>query len=135
MLEEQSNQNEANLNSSNSKIKNLRKMLKKKKRSSSKRKETYSSYIYKVLKEVHPSFSISSKSMSILNSFLEDMFDKIVVECVTLVKKSAGEGKTKTIDDRVIQSAAKLILPGELAKHAVSEGTQAVAKFKQSKIV
>lgn len=28
-----------------------------------------------------------------------------------------------------IQTAVRLILPGELAKHAVSEGTKAVTKF------
>lgn len=34
------------------------------------RKETYSSYIYKVLKQVHPDTGISNKAMSILNSFV-----------------------------------------------------------------
>ena len=30
----------------------------------------------------------------------------------------------------VAQTAVRLILPGELAKHAVSEGTKAVTKFE-----
>ena len=34
-----------------------------------------------------------------------------------------------TITSREIQTAVRLILPGELAKHAVSEGTKAVTKF------
>jgi len=34
-----------------------------------------------------------------------------------------------TISSREIQTAVRLILPGELAKHAVSEGTKAVVKF------
>jgi histone H2B len=42
--------------------------VEKKKRSKT-RKETYSSYIYKVLKQVHPDTGISNKAMSILNSF------------------------------------------------------------------
>ena len=33
------------------------------------------------------------------------------------------------IDSRDIQTATRLVLPGELAKHAVSEGTKAVTKF------
>jgi len=33
------------------------------------------------------------------------------------------------IDSRMIQSAVRFILPGELAKHAVSEGVKAVTKF------
>ena len=32
------------------------------------RKETYSVYIYRVLKQVHPDTGISSKAMSIMNS-------------------------------------------------------------------
>merc|ERR1712050_619955 len=56
----------------------------------SKRKESFSIYIYKVLKQVHPDTGISS---------------------------------------REIQTAVRLLLPGELAKHAVSEGTKAVTKY------
>ena len=37
--------------------------------------------------------------------------------------------KTKTLTSREIQTAVRLSLPGELAKHAMSEGTKAVAKF------
>jgi hypothetical protein len=32
-----------------------------------------------------------------------------------------------------IQTAVRLLLPGELAKHAVSEGTKAVTKYTSSK--
>ena len=37
--------------------------------------------------------------------------------------------KTKTLSSREIQTAVRLMLPGELAKHAMSEGTKAVAKY------
>jgi len=37
--------------------------------------------------------------------------------------------KTKTLSSREVQTAVRLTLPGELAKHAMSEGTKAVAKF------
>ncbi len=37
--------------------------------------------------------------------------------------------KVKTLSSREIQTAVRLLLPGELAKHAMSEGTKAVAKF------
>ena len=36
-----------------------------------KRKETYSFYIYKVLKQVHPDVGISAKAMSIMNRELK----------------------------------------------------------------
>ena len=89
------------------------------------RKETYSTYIYKVLKQVHPDTGISNKAMSIMNSFVNDIFERIAAEA----SKLAAYNKRSTISSREIQTAVRLILPGELAKHAVSEGTKAVTKF------
>ena len=42
--------------------------------------ETYKIYIYKVLKQVHPDTGISSKAMSIMNSFINDIFEQIAAE-------------------------------------------------------
>ncbi|KAI9567439.1 histone-fold-containing protein [Boletus coccyginus] len=84
------------------------------------RKETYSSYIYKVLKQVHPDTGISNKAMLILNSFVNDIFERIATEA----SKLASYSKKSTIASREIQTAVRLILPGELAKHAISEGTK-----------
>ncbi|KAJ3221831.1 histone H2B [Clydaea vesicula] len=93
------------------------------------RKETYSTYIYKVLKQVHPDTGISNKAMSIMNSFVNDIFERIASEA----SKLAGYNKRSTISSREIQTSVRLILPGELAKHAVSEGTKAVTKYQSSK--
>jgi histone H2B len=87
--------------------------------------ETYKIYIYKVLKQVHPDTGISSKAMSIMNSFINDIFEKIATEAAKLARYN----KKPTVTSREIQTAVRLILPGELAKHAVSEGTKAVTKF------
>ncbi|KAJ1562831.1 histone H2B [Nowakowskiella sp. JEL0078] len=92
------------------------------------RKETYSTYIYKVLKQVHPDTGISNKAMSIMNSFVNDIFERIAGEA----SKLASYNKRSTISSREIQTAVRLILPGELAKHAVSEGTKAVTKYQSS---
>ena len=75
--------------------------------------------------QVHPDTGISSKAMSILNSFINDIFDKIASETAQLARYN----KKPTVTSREIQTAVRLILPGELAKHAVSEGTKAVTKF------
>jgi hypothetical protein len=45
----------------------------------------------------------------------------------------AHYNKRSTITSREIQTAVRLLLPGELAKHAVSEGTKAVTKYTSSK--
>ncbi|THH12744.1 hypothetical protein EW146_g7409 [Bondarzewia mesenterica] len=92
------------------------------------RKETYSSYIYKVLKQVHPDTGISNKAMAILNSFVSDIFERIATEA----SKLAAYSKKSTISSREIQTAVRLILPGELSKHAISEGTKSVTKFSSA---
>ncbi|KAJ7696119.1 histone-fold-containing protein [Mycena metata] len=92
------------------------------------RKETYSSYIYKVLKQVHPDTGISNKAMAILNSFVNDIFERIASEASKLAQYS----KKSTISSREIQTSVRLILPGELAKHAISEGTKSVTKFSSA---
>jgi histone H2B len=79
----------------------------------------------RVLKQVHPDTGVSSKAMSIMNSFINDIFEKIAAEAARLARYN----KKPTITSREIQTAVRLILPGELAKHAVSEGTKAVTKF------
>ncbi|WP_416879598.1 histone H2B family protein [Litorimonas sp.] len=94
-----------------------------------KRKESYSIYIYKVLKQVHPDTGVSSKAMNIMNSFVNDIFERIAQEASRL----AHYNKKATITSREIQTAVRLLLPGELAKHAVSEGTKAVTKYTSSK--
>uniref|UniRef100_K7F7G8 Histone H2B n=1 Tax=Pelodiscus sinensis TaxID=13735 RepID=K7F7G8_PELSI len=95
------------------------------------RKESYSIYVYKVLKQVHPDTGISSKAMGIMNSFVNDIFERIAGEASRL----AHYNKRSTITSREIQTAVRLLLPGELAKHAVSEGTKAVTKYTSSKII
>ncbi|KAL7748505.1 histone H2B [Sorochytrium milnesiophthora] len=95
---------------------------------SSARKETFNSYIYKVLRQVHPDTGISNKAMSIMNSFVMDIFERIANEA----SKLAAYNKKSTISSREIQTAVRLILPGELSKHAVSEGTKAVTKYTSS---
>jgi histone H2B len=74
------------------------------------RKETYSSYIYKgesrlvvvstraidasligcllVLKQVHPDTGISNKAMAILNSFVNDIFERIATEASSMYRDS-----------------------------------------------
>ncbi|ELR55067.1 hypothetical protein M91_18366, partial [Bos mutus] len=92
-------------------------------------KESYSVYVYKVLKQVHLDTGISSKAMGIMNSFLNDTFERIAGEALRL----AHYNKHSTITPREIQTAVRLLLPGELAKHSVSEGTKTVTKYTSSK--
>lgn len=93
------------------------------------RVESYSTYIFKVLKQVHPAVSISACAMAIMSSFANDIYDKIAGESGRLCRYN----KKSTLSAREIQTAARLTLPGELAKHAISEGTKAVGKYMTQK--
>ena len=88
--------------------------------------------------QIHPDTGMSGKAMSIMNSFVTDVFERIAHEASRL----AHINKKSTISSRLvlyfigkhlhfseIQTAVRLVLPGELAKHAVSEGTKAVTKY------
>ncbi|XP_015255304.1 PREDICTED: histone H2B-like [Cyprinodon variegatus] len=56
-----------------------------------------------------------------------------VYKVLKQVHPDTDYNKRSTITSREIQTAVRLLLPGELAKHAVSEGTKAVTKYTSSK--
>ncbi|KAB7494085.1 hypothetical protein Anas_11643 [Armadillidium nasatum] len=60
---------------------------------------------------------------------INNIFERIATEASRL----AHCNKRSTITSQEIQTAVRLLLPGELAKHAVSEGTKAVTKYTSSK--
>ena len=109
------------------KLKNLMNPKQKPKRT---RKETFGVYIYKVLKQIHNDIGISKKSMAIMNSFINDVYEKIAIEASKLVRYN----KKHTLSAREIQSAVKLLLPGELSKHAIIEGAKAVNKIANNSL-
>eukprot|EP00889_Picochlorum_renovo_P003934 jgi/Picre1/30964/NNA_006323.t1 len=86
--------------------------------------ESYKLYIFKVLKHAPRHWNLF-QGMAILNSFIADQFEKIASQAAQLSRVN----KKPTLTSREIQTAVRLVLPGELAKHAVSEGTKAVTKF------
>ena len=88
-----------------------------------KEKVNYGVYIYKVLKEVHPDTEISSQAMSIISSFINEIFDKIATESARV----STQNGTSIISSREVQSSVRALLTGELAKHAISEGARVVA--------
>ena len=92
-----------------------------------KRKENFSKYILKVLKSVHNDVGISKGSMIVMNGFIKDLFEQISLEASKLVRNS----KVHTLSAKEIQSSVKLLLPGELARHAIIEGTKAVNKIAE----
>jgi histone H2B len=72
--------------------------------------------------------SIREALLGPLSDIIQDIFERVATEA----SKLAAYNKKSTISSREIQTSVRLILPGELAKHAVSEGTKAVTKYSSS---
>jgi len=89
------------------------------------RTQNFGSYIYKVLKQVHPDIKISDKAMFIMNGFVYEIFDRIAIGASIF----ASHNRKSIISSREIQSSVRLILKGHLSKHATSEGRKAVDKY------
>jgi histone H2B len=87
--------------------------------------QSFSIYIYKVLKSISNDIGISKKGMSVINSLVADMFDQVALEASKLVRYQ----KKKTLASSDIQTAVKLLLPQDLGNHAILEGNKALAKF------
>ncbi|XP_050213771.1 uncharacterized protein LOC126665111 [Mercurialis annua] len=87
--------------------------------------EGYKRYVYMVLKQVHPDLGISSMAMSIINTFMNDVFERIADEAAKL----SDYIKRTTLSSREIQDAVKLVLPGELGRHAIAEGAKAISNY------
>ena len=106
----------------------------KKSRKKAKQAGNFDRYIKIVLGQVHPDVRISENAKSQVNYFLNLLALKLIEEAKLLTTgniylgKSNKSAQRKTISAREIQTAVRNILPGELAKHAISEGTKAVTK-------
>lgn len=94
------------------------------KKSSRKPRRSWKVYVSRSLKAINKSLTLSSKASKIVNSFIQDIFERIAGEAANLVRVN----KKRTLGSREIQTAVRLVLPAELAKHAMAEGTKAVAK-------
>ncbi len=86
-------------------------------------------YIRRVLKQIHPDTGISGSALACLNNLIEITVQKIMVG-INRILLATGK---KTVNDRDIQDAVRLTVPGELCLHSVSEGTKAVFKYNDSK--
>ena len=93
------------------------------------RPASFKSYISKINKDASKGkLTLSSKSVKILNSLVNDFLERLATEAAALARGA----KRRTLGSREVQTAVRLTLPAELAKHAMAEGTRAVAKATSS---
>jgi len=78
-----------------------------------------------VLKQVHPETGITLEAARVVADAVEDLIARVAAS----VAAAAAVAGTRDVSSRDVQTAVRLVLPGLLARHAVSEGTKAVTKF------
>ena len=88
-----------------------------------------SSAIFKQQREKNSTSKRPQLTRSLSFSRLLPTTTPTLFQIATETAQLARYNKKPTVTSREIQTAVRLILPGELAKHAVSEGTKAVTKF------
>ena len=91
------------------------------------KRKTFTTYINRLFKRDHAGYTLSSKSMNVVHSFVMDIFERLAVEAASLVRST----KRSTLDAAAIQTAARLVLPAGLAQHAMAEGSKAVSALSK----
>ncbi len=82
-------------------------------------------YIHKELRRIHPDTYISKEATDQLNYILNQLGDRIS-EISDVLSERVNRSTNSSLE---IQNATKIVLSGELAKHAVHEGVKAVTKY------
>ncbi|XP_055249486.1 late histone H2B.L4-like [Moschus berezovskii] len=89
------------------------------------RRDSFATYFPRVLKGIHPGLRLSRQAVNVLDSFVKDMFEQIAEEAGCLARST----RRCTIMNNDIQTAVRLLLPGELGKYAISEATKSVIRY------
>ncbi|XP_070113242.1 histone H2B type W-T-like [Equus caballus] len=105
--------------------KSLKQKQPRRRRRRRRRLDSFATYFPRVLRQVHEGLSLSQEAVSVLDSFAKDIFERIADEATCLVRST----KRSTISYGEIQTAVRLLLPGDLGKHAVAEGTKALIRY------
>jgi len=88
----------------------------------------WDTYLKKLLKQVHPNTGFSTLGKRVTCDIICHLSDKL---CAVATMLTMHSGK-QTVSSREVQTAVRLTFPGELAKHAVSQGVKSVTKFTSS---
>ena len=94
-----------------------------------KRQHFFETYILKVMKQISDNSSITSNAKQQINSLLCILTKYISNKVINLIMIS----KKKTVSEKEIANALKIILSGELLNNSVSEGEKACSNFKNYK--
>lgn len=88
------------------------------------------STLHAVLAQVSPDSRLSRGAIEFIGDVGLALLETLAVEAATLAHR--GRRNRVTVTHREVQTAVRLLLPGELARHAVSEGVKAITRFASS---
>lgn len=108
-------------------IMNIEKNMVEKKR---KKRRYFETYISKVLKSISSKSGITSNSKQQLNSVIYIVAKNISDKVIKLTQFS----KKKTLSDKEVINAVKLLFSGELCKNSIIEGNKSLKNFNNKKI-
>ncbi len=94
-------------------------------RKGKKSSESFGTYIYKILKQVHPNTGMSGDAKRTLDRMIHIIFNKINVNLKSIMESA----DVKTLTSKHIQNAVRMTLSGELANQAIKKGTKAITKY------
>lgn len=85
----------------------------------------FDTYIKRLGKTIRDDSSITRESLQVINT----MIDFVIKKLSNSIRELMANSKHVIITSRDLQTAVRLVIDGDLAKHAVSEGTKVVTRF------
>ncbi|XP_042544136.1 late histone H2B.L4-like [Dipodomys spectabilis] len=86
---------------------------------------SYARYFPHLLKKCTHELELSKRVVCLLDSFVNDMFERIASEASQLIQKT----NRSSITSRDIQTAVCLLLPEKLGKEAMMQATKALLRY------
>ena len=84
-------------------------------------KRSFKRFIARVNKATNKNTDMSKRAVKILDSFANDIFDRLAAASATICRNA----NSKTLTSAAVQTAVRTMLPGDLAKHSISEASKA----------
>ncbi|KAJ1204075.1 hypothetical protein NDU88_007856 [Pleurodeles waltl] len=91
------------------------------------RRGSFSLYVRRVMRLVHPDLNLSEQTVHEIDIMLSFLSCRLCEAGVRLLYYS----NRKTLSVRELQNAVRLLLPGELSKHADSQGVRALQTYQK----
>ena len=89
----------------------------------------YETYIRRVLRTVHPDAQITEQALAAMDTYVCLVEQKLAFASAGLCR----ENGRKTVSTRDVQTAVRILCPGEIARQGASEGTKAVTRWNGDK--